>query len=81
MKHDQPISAAQLSRSLASCHRIEDAIAARLNGSLAFDTIGAPPAWCSQEAWERIAASMRTWSTIFGNLSLFWTLRQKRDEQ
>lgn len=80
MKHDQPISATQLSRSLVSCHRIEDAIAARLGDSMSFDTLGAPPAWCSVEAWECIIQSMREWSTIFGGLDLYWSLRRKRDE-
>ncbi len=80
MKHDQPISAAQLSRSLKACHRIEDAIAARLHDGMAFDTIGDPPAWCETSAWERIIQSMQQWAAIFGGLELYWQLRRKRDE-
>lgn len=80
-----------LSHSIIDCHKIEDALwndlrdqgcdeqskALQIDQSL--EQIPCP-AWCEQEAWERIAQSYREWVTIFGNLQLFWQLRRKRDE-
>lgn len=80
-----------LAHSIIDCHRIEDAIWRDLrdqgcdeqSNAIAIDTaldqLLCPP-WCEREAWDRIAESFRTWSTTFGNLVLFWSLRRKRDE-
>ena len=80
-----------LAHSIIDCHRIEDAIwrelrdqgcdeqSTALQIDQALEQIDCP-AWCEPDAWERIAESFRTWSTTFGNLVLFWTLRRKRDE-
>lgn len=81
----------ELHRSIKDCHRLEDAIWRELaargcdeqSKALQIDAalMQIPcPAWCEQAAWDRIAESYRTWSTIFGNLQLFWQLRRKRDE-
>lgn len=81
----------ELHHRILKCHRIEDAIWYELTGlgcdehskALQVDEalmqIHCPP-WCELAAWERIAESFRTWSTVFGNLTLFWSLRRKRDE-
>jgi hypothetical protein len=80
-----------LSHSIIDCHKIEDAIwrelteqgcdehSKALQIDHALDQIPCPP-WCELAAWERIAQSYREWSTIFGNLQLFWQLRRKRDD-
>jgi len=89
MATSAPITLRDLSHSLKACHRCEDELWRRLDlderssashVSAALDGVGAPPAWCSREAWERIADSMREWVVIFGNLELYWSLRRKRDE-
>lgn len=79
-----------LAHSIIDCHRIEDAIWNELRDQgcdessnaiaidQALDQIHCPP-WCEQAAWDRIAESFRTWSTIFGNAQLFWQLRRKRE--
>jgi len=88
-KSAAPISSRDLSHSLKACHRVEDELwrrlgcdewssAARIHAAL--ESVGAPPAWCEASAWERIARSMREWTTIFGGLELYWSLRRKRDE-
>jgi hypothetical protein len=80
-----------LSHSIIDCHRIEDALWSELTRmgcdvhakALQVDQalMEIPcPAWCEQEAWDRIAESYRAWSSIFGDLRLFWQLRRKRDE-
>lgn len=88
---DKVIRSKDLAHSIIDCHRIEDAIWRELRDQgcdehskalqidQALDQIECP-AWCEHTAWERIAESYRTWSTIFGNLILFWQLRRKRDE-
>lgn len=80
-----------LNHSIIDCHRIEDALWRELHDlgcdeqskahqvGHALDQI-ACPTWCEQAAWDRIAESYRTWSTIFGNLELFRQLRHKRDD-
>ena len=80
-----------LSHSIIDCHKLEDAIWCGLRDQgcdeqsnalqidQALDQL-ACPAWCEPAAWDRIAESFRTWSTIFGNLQLFWQLRRKRDD-
>lgn len=80
-----------LSHSIIDCHKIEDAIWRELTDQgcdeqskalqidQALDRLHCP-AWCEREAWDRIAETFRSWSTIFGNLVLFWQLRRKRDE-
>jgi hypothetical protein len=57
----------------------EDSSAAKVCAALALE-LADPPSGIEQDAWERIAQSYREWSTIFGNLQLFWQLRRKRDE-
>jgi len=89
MKTAAPITLRDLSHSLKACHRVEDELWRRLElrerssaaqVAAALAAYSDPPAWCSQEAWERIAASMREWARTFGNLDLYWSLRRKRDE-
>jgi len=89
MKPTAPISLRDLSHSLKACHRCEDELWRQLSCDerssasrvcAALDSVGDPPAWCSQEAWERIADNMREWAQVFGNLELYWQLRRKRDE-
>lgn len=84
-----PIALKDLSHSLKACHRVEDAIWARLGCTerssedqvcAALDALGSPPAWCAVEAWERIAESMRGWAAAHGGLQTYWQLRRKRDE-
>lgn len=78
-----------LCRSLSICHELEDEIWKRLNLETssrradvlaALDKLGPPPSWCSVEAWERIAASMRSWANVGGNMKLYWQLRWKREK-
>jgi hypothetical protein len=88
---DGTIRRKDLSHSIIDCHRIEDAIWKELidlgcdehSKALQIDQalmLIPCPIWCELEAWNRIAETFRTWSTIFGNLQLFWQLRWKRDD-
>jgi hypothetical protein len=87
------ITRADLSRSLAACHRVEDEIWSRLRGagckptsstalvrSYLATTCAIPPAWCEVAAWDRMVRSFRDWSHIFGDLDLFLSLRHRRDD-
>lgn len=83
------ISRADLLHSIVACHRVEDEMWKRLNLETssrtaevlaALDRLGPPPSWCSAEAWERIATSMRSWATACGNMKLYWSLRWRREK-
>jgi hypothetical protein len=90
---DKVIRRKNLIHSIIDCHRVEDAWWQRLQAhgikessspakvctALALE-LADPPVGIEAAAWERIAESYRTWSTIFGDLQLFWQLRRKRDE-
>lgn len=89
-KSTAPISCSDLVHSLKACHRVEDEIWKRLGLETssrkaevlaALDRLGSPPSWCSVEAWERIAASMRSWAIVCGDMRLYWSLRWKREKQ
>lgn len=90
-RKDGVIRRKDLAHSIIDCHKIEDALWSELtqlgcdehSKALEIDQalmLIPCPAWCEGEAWDRIAESYRTWSTIFGNLVLFWQQRRKRDE-
>lgn len=86
------ITLAHLRRSIADCHRIEDAIwrklravgitpsssAARIANGLRYECAAAP-SWCEQAAWDRIAASMLAWARTFGNLQIYVDLRSRKE--
>lgn len=83
------ITCNDLLHSIIACHKVEEAMWQRLNleaGSstaevrAALDRLGSPPTWCTPDAWQRIAKSMRDWATTFGNLQLYWQLRWKQDK-
>jgi hypothetical protein len=90
-RKDSIIRRNDLIHSISSCHQIEDAIwkeltvlgcdeqSKALQIDQALEQIDCPP-WCEFAAWDRIAESFRSWSTIFGNLVLFWQLRRKRGD-
>ena len=84
------ITRADLLHSIVDCHRVEDEIWKRLKLEAsarkadvlaALDALGPPPSWCSPDAWERIAASMRSWANVGGTMKLYWQLRWKREKQ
>lgn len=83
------ITCERLTHSIVDCHRVEDEMWNRLGCEAssrkvqvlaALDRLGPPPAWCAQEAWERIAASMRSWASACGDMKLYWQLRWKREK-
>lgn len=86
----KPISLDMLPRSYVACHRIEDELLRRIRPLTVsshgiHDSLEAqrsdPPAWCKAKAWERILGMMQGWTRAFGNLDMWWQLRQKEDNR
>jgi hypothetical protein len=87
------IARRDLAHAITACYRIEDEIwrrirlvgctestkATPLQAALVSEC-ATRPEWCEQEAWDRMVQAFREWSTAFGTLQRFVTLRRKRDE-
>lgn len=85
------ISRRDLVRSKEACWRIEDEIwkrlresgctlqssAQRVRNGLRFECAD-PPKWCELDAWQRMQARMLAWAQTFGNLELFFDLRNRK---
>lgn len=89
LKAEKPITRGELRRSKGACYRIEDELLRRIRPlhveskdlhEAIERVIHGPPDWCEPRAFYAIGRRMQNWVTTFGDLKLWWKLRQQKDE-